>query len=634
MMASNNRLPGGAKLGDPWTLIGLFFIVWLLAGCGGSGGGSTSAPAPVAACNPADPATSGQCGTLLLGLTDADGDFLSYSVNVVSLSLTKANGTVVETLPVSTRIDFAEYVDLTEFVTAANVPPGTYVAGTITLDYSDAEVFVEADGAAKATVITDSDGTPLTQTSLDITLSDRNHLVITRGRPSLLTVDFDLAASHTVDIAATPATAIAEPFIVAEIDPVDSKDIRVRGLFVEANEAAMTYTVDIRPFHHRNGTFGRINVQVTNATEFEVNEELWTGVEGLRALNAAGPGTLTIARGTLNVAAREFTADMVLAGSSVPGSDIDAVKGNVIARSGNELTVRGGTVILSDERAFFRDDVSVIVGPDTKVFKRGHDALLGVDALSVGQAVTVRGTVTIDNDSGITIDATAGAVRMHLTHLMGTATSVNPGQIDIDLHAIDRRRIDIFDFSGTGPSPELDADPDNYEVATGALPLDAQAVGRPVVAYGFPSAFGMAPPDFEGRTVIDFSDVRSALGVGWGVDGTLTPFLSSNGDGLVLDHLNPDIDQRHHVKQGPVLIDLTALAAGTVIAPPTNGRTLFAIKSRDSLRLYADFAEFVEALNQALDGATAARSIYARGQYDAANNVFTAWKIGVMLLEP
>ena len=52
------------------------------------------------------------------------------------------------------------------------------------------------------------------------------------------------------------------------------------------------------------------------------------------------------------------------------------------------------------------------------------------------------------------------------------------------------------------------------------------------------------------------------------------------------------------------------------------------------MRLYADFDEFVEALAMALDGTTAARSMHARGHYDAADNVFTAYRMGVYLLEP
>ena len=85
-------------------------------------------------------------------------------------------------------------------------------------------------------------------------------------------------------------------------------------------------------------------------------------MQGLRALNAAGQGTLTVAQGTLNVAERAFTANIVLAGSSVPGEGKDAVKGNVISRNGDDMVVRGGTVILTDAtRSFFRYDVTVTV---------------------------------------------------------------------------------------------------------------------------------------------------------------------------------------------------------------------------------------------------------------------------------
>jgi hypothetical protein len=423
--------------------------------------------------------------------------------------------------------------------------------------------------------------------------------------------------------------------MLAEIDPVDSKDIRLRGVFIDADEAEMTYTIALRPFFDGDGDFGRVEVNVTGETEFEVDGEAWLGVAGLRALEAAGAGTLTVAQGTLDVAAREFTAALVLAGESVPGSDRDAVTGNVIARDGDELIVRGATIIPRDAAAFFHDDVAVTVGPDTKVFKTGApDLPLTATDISIGQRVTVRGDVTAISSDRIAIDATAGAVRMSATHLSGIVQSVNPGQVNVELYSIDRRRVGIFDFSGTGVSPEFDADPGDYEVLTGDLFVSAQVTGKPVGVYGFPRAFGAAPPDFEGRTLVDFSDVRSLLGVGWGSEGTLAPFLSIESDGLLLDNENPDIDQRHYIKQGPVLIDLTALASSTSIRPRETGRTVFTIATRDSVHLYADFGEFVEALALELDGATPARSMHARGHYDAAGNVFTAYRIGVYLLEP
>jgi len=617
-----------------WAALLLAFAA--LSGCGG-GAGTTSieAPDPVAAvCDPNDASTIAECGTVLIGLTDADGEFLSYTVDVLSLTLETAGGRVIETLPTKTRIDFANYVDLTEFVTAKTIPPGVYVAGSIRLDYRNAEILVEADGEAKAATIVDEDMVAVDETELRIVLPDRDRLLVSRGRLALLTIDFDLDASHSVDIAPTPALAMSAPFIVAEIDPIEEKEIRVRGPLVSVSEDAMSYTVALRPFHDRSGDFGRVEVNIDETTEFEVNEDMFLGVEGLRALNAAGPGTPTVAQGTLNVSLREFTADIVLAGSSVPGAERDAVRGNVISRTGNDFTVRGATIIRPDRDAYFNDDVVVTVGPDTRVFRRGNDQALDISAISIGQRLTVRGEVTVSDDQRLHIDATNGAVRLHITHLSGLVNTIMTGQTDITLQSIDRRGVDNFNFDGTGTSSETNADPANYEIATGNLLMPSDNTGQPVVVYGFPNAFGAAPPDFEGRTIVDYSDVRSALGVGWGAEGTIAPFLSIGSDGLLLDNQNADIDQRHYIKQGPVLIDLTTLDSDTLIAPRETGRMLFVIKTTDSLQQYADFDDFVNALSLELDGSTTARSMFARGHYNTDTNVFSAYRIGVYLLEP
>ena len=610
----------------------------ILAACGG---GSSENPDSVAAgsCDPADASTIAECGTVMVALTDADGDFLNYTVDVTSLTLETANGRVVETLPRSTRINFSEYVDLTELVTVATIPPGTYTAGTISLDYTDAEVFVEAGGESKSALVLDTDGDIVAESTLRIELSNRDRLIVSKGRPAFLQLDFDLAASHTVDIDAMPAEAVSEQFILAEVSPVDEKDIRVRGPLVAVDIDEMSYTVAIRPFYDRDGDFGRVEVTVSDDTEFEVNELMLVGAEGLRALADAAQGTPTVAKGTLNVLERRFTADLVLAGSSVPGSDRDAVVGNVIKRDGNFLTIRGATIVPSDRRVHFHDDVVVEVGPDTKVVKDGDRTTdLGIDAISVGQRVTIRGNQPTPSTDAlapqILFDATQGAVRMHLTHVSGIVNSIVPGETDITLHSIDRRRVQIFDFTGTGMSEAQDADPDNYTVATGDLTLADFAAGKPIVARGFPAAFGMAPPDFLGRTVIDYTDVRSVLGVGWGVEGSAMPFSSIEPERLLLSNQNGDIDQRHYIKQGPVLIDLTELDSDTTIVPRQSGRLAFYIKSGDSVRMYSQFADFANDLGTSLTGGDRARSMHARGKYDAAENVFTAYRIGVHLLEP
>ena len=416
MTVAYSSLPewtGARKFTSCMTTLFMLAILATLAACGGGAETTTDDGLVTAVCDPSDPSTFAECGTVMIALTDADGDFLNYTVDVLSLKLETADGRIIETLPRTTRINFTDYVDLAELVVTASIPPAIYVSGSISIDYYDAEVFVESGGDAVAAVVTNIAGDALSQTDLRIILSNRDQLIISRGRASLLQLDFDLDASHTVDISTIPATAIAEQFIIAEVTPVDEKEIRVRGPLISVSEEAMTYSIAIRPFHDRDGDFGRMLVHVTNDTEFEVNEVSFGGAEGLHVLSAAGQGTPTIAQGVLNVAEGEFTANIVLAGSSVPGIDSDAVAGNVISRDDNFLTVRGATIIASDRRAHFHDDVIVEVGPDTKVFKDGDRVSdLSIDAISIGQRVTVRGTlvsaVTDANSPQVIFDATQG----------------------------------------------------------------------------------------------------------------------------------------------------------------------------------------------------------------------------------
>lgn len=619
-------------------LLAAFLSAFILTACGG-GSGSSSEPSgdggtSAQVCDPADPTTIGECGTVFVGITDADGDFLSYYVDVLSLTLERANGDVVETLPTTTRIDFAQYVDLTEFLTAATVPPGTYVSGSIRLDYTNSDVSVEVDGEAVPAEIVDTDGAALGITELDIQLDNRNRLVVARGLPSLLTVDFDLSASHSVDISQTPTIATAEPFIVAEIDPVDTKDIRVRGLLVDVNLDEMSYTVDLLPFHLRDGRFGNVPVHTSDDTAFEVDGEPFVGQEGLEAMANLDAGAPTVALGTLFVADREFHAHTVFAGSSVPWADVDVVRGNVVARTGDELVVRGATLIQRSGSIIFNDDVVVTMGPNTRIIKTGHpDAQLDTSAVSVGQRIYAFGELTSENVGELALDASEGRIRMVMTHLSGLVNSFEPDQqLTMALQSIDRRRVSIFDFTGTGTAPELDADPDDYEVATGNLALPNVDVATPVRVFGFPNAFGFAPPDFEGRTVIDVSDRRAVLGIGWTEAGTLEPFSMLDQEGIVLNLDSPDIGLRHHLKLGDVLIDLFDLSGSPLIVP-SEARSLFAILQGRTVQVFNDYDEFVDELTRRLDGSVSARSFHARGGFDAGANVVTARRISVTLSE-
>jgi len=279
----------------------------------------------------------------------------------------------------------------------------------------------------------------------------------------------------------------------------------------------------------------------------------------------------------------------------------------------------------------YHDTVTVLVGDDTSV-RRRPGLVLDKSAISVGQRVEVLGT--IDPRPAIpttVIDATAGRVRLLVTHLAGLVTDANPGQLNVDLANIDRRPIGIFDFSGTGISPAVDADPSDYEVATGSLPLNGIGAGDPVRLFGFVQPFGAAPQDFNAFTVVGLTTRGARLAIGWRASGTTAPFLSLGADGLVLDLDNPDIGARHEILVGGVPIDLLSLGASPTLVPPASGPTRYAILEGRRVTVFPDFASLASALATRLDGSTKAYGLWADGAWDADASRFTARVIGVQL---
>src|SRR4051794_2379549 len=172
----------------------------LLAACGGGmSAGGMSAPA---SCG------SSSCGGAMVTMTDAKGDFVSYTVNLTSLQLQTAAGASVETMPAVTKVDFAQLVDLTEVISAGQIPAAEYVSATLTLDYAGANITADdGTGAAVALKPVDANGAALTGTlTVSVKLDNANHLRITAGRTGRLGFDFNLAASNTVDLAAGTVT--------------------------------------------------------------------------------------------------------------------------------------------------------------------------------------------------------------------------------------------------------------------------------------------------------------------------------------------------------------------------------------------------------------------------------------------
>jgi hypothetical protein len=611
-----------------------------LTACSGAG-----APEPGLAGN--------DSGTVIVALTDVEGDFTSYTVDVLSISLERADGERVEMLPQPTRVDFAQLTTLTELVGAARIEAGDIVGGHVRLDYADAEIYVEAGGEIVPAQVYDGNGTLLTSTmpdstvDVEIRLPDDERLSVGRGTTSLVSIDFDLAASHLVDTTTIPASVVARPYLAAELRPVDEKEVRVRGALVAVDVEAGTYDIRLRPWLHRIGNFGAFTVATDDETEFEIDTVAHVGREGLEALAGKPAGTLTVAFGTLDLDTHRFSADIVHAGDSVPGGRYAAVLGNIVARNGDELVIKGGVAIRRDRPAHFHRTVVVEVGPDTGVARAGDpDGAYDKDDLSVGQRVMILGEFanpSVDNsdrfgpDVALMLDATEGRARMLVTRLTGTVNAIMPGQIDIELRAIDRLGVGLFDFSGTGVTALHDADPTDYEVATATLAADAVEAlatletSRPVAVLGFVTPYGEAPPDFAGRALLGPRDLPAALGVGWGVDGTAAPFSVMGATSLVIDLDNPDIGVRHHLLIGDRLIDLFDLPASPGIGESATPR-LYGIWEPGRVELFKDFAEFVDELALRLSATDRARSLAAYGRYGEDENVLTANKIVVHML--
>lgn len=566
-----------------------------LAACGGSGGGADPLPDATPAPTP-DPAPS---GTAIIGLTDAPGDFLSYQVTVTGLQFERENGAVIEVLPESTTVDFAQYVDTTELLTAASLPTGAYRSVNLTLDYSAAQIMVEnAAGEAVDALVVDSAGAPVTSAEVTVTFDSGRRFVIAADTPAHVTLDFDLEASHKVELLDSPPTATFDGVLVADTLLEHPKTRRARGLLQSVDPAAGTFSMKIRPFYQPGGDFGEVTLNTLDTTAYEIDETPLTGQAGLEALAQLPVDTPVLAMASFNTDTRQFEVNDILAGSSVPWATADIARGTVIARNGDTLTLRGATLVRSSMAVTFNDTLEVTIGPDTKLRQVGDDLLLLSAAdLSVGQAVTVHGAMAVDG----TLAATDGLVRVRYASLSGTVTSLAP--MAVDLGTVNARRPALYDFAGTGVDAANDADPAAYEINTGSLPLPALGLGEPVRVLGLVQPFGTAPEDFVARSVLDLSEAPAQIRVRWR-DGS--DVLMDAGDSAITVALSADaLSAVHYVRRGGVFEDLLARGDVLTLGATDSGQGVYSLRVDGAQTVYADFADFSAALVAALDGTRA-----------------------------
>jgi hypothetical protein len=615
---------------------------------------STAAnPGPTAPVTPASCSAS-TCGATVMTITDGAGDFLSYQVNLVSLQLQKADGTMLETLPASTAVDFAQLINLSEVLSARQIPPGDYVAAQVTVDFTNASIMVDdGSGAGVAVKPIDSSGAALGRLQLMVQLDAKNHLQIDPAKTSRIAFDFNLLASNMVDM--TAKTVTVSPVLVASIVPADNKQARVRGEIASVDAANSAYTVQVDPFHdHNDDKQNTLVVHTTDATTFEINGAPIAGGAGLAQLAALAANTLSVAFGTVDLTTQSFTATAVLAGSSVEGGGFDHIVGTVIARSGNTLTVHGAHMQDHDSGDdhdgaddFLAGNSTVTVAATTAVTAQGQSSATPahtIAEISVGSLIDAFGSASQDGAGKITLDASAGRVRLDLTDVQGVLSAVGGNQITIQLSSIDRLPSSLFSFNGAAAAG---TDPTHYVLGTGNLNLAPFAVGGSLVGIGFVAPFGGTPPDFNAITLAsgsqgdvddnDDDDDNSGKGaqmdIDWGKSGTTAPFKTLDATHLDLDAANPSIGSHHRIQVDPQDIDVTALASDPSIVAAGSGTTEFSITGQHGRATdnFSTFADFESALAADLNGTTTALRLTADGQYDAASNIFSARRVTILL---
>jgi len=475
----------------PFILSGIAAAV-LLASCGGGGGSSDSS------------AEAQQKSQLQVAITDAPGDFLAYTIDITSISLKKANGTEVETIPVTSRIDLTQYTDMTELFNVLTVPTGTYSEVELNVDYSNAEILIEGNNGSEVTpTLVDSDGNAVSTMALQLQFPNQEPFEVKPGVPAQLSIDFDLNASNVVDVVNSKVTV--EPILYASTELDETREHRVRGLLQNVDTTNSSFDVDLIPLYLnvRKGQFGEAEVKADAETSWVIDGTQYTGLNGVTALAALPKDTPVVVVGTVEEGSDTVIASHVLAGSSVPWVGREAVQGVVLKRTGDTLYVRGRAIELEERAHFSRyKTIPVTLASSTAISRQVlSDQGLNKDSVSVGQRVTVFGDLTRAEDGSYSMDASSGHVHMEVNQVEGEVVTASP--LVLDLEEINGRSAEFYDFSGTGSASENDTDPTHFEVDTGSLALAGIEADEYIKVRGFETGFGSAPADFTALTVID-----------------------------------------------------------------------------------------------------------------------------------
>jgi hypothetical protein len=601
-----------------------------------------------------------------LGLTDDPGQFTSYIVTVDSVVLVGQNNGDVGAIEVPETLDFTKLTNLSELWATASLPVDTYTSAIITLDYTSAQISVMVNGAPVAATIVDPTGVVPTVVTINVNLDPKNLLTLlptfATSNALRLHLNYDMSASNTIDFTTSPPTVTVKPFFSISTTEPDTKLIRARGALINSSVDIGTYTVVVRPFFDEVNSLGILSVFNSANTVYTFGGATYVGSAGLVPISQASAGNTVIAAFTTfeptttpqaGVTAGIFNSVYVVAGGTLEDFFTEGLEGDVIARSGNTLTLRGATLFDNDaELVQYEDqDSQVLLAPATLVTADGINmGVLNSNSISVGQHITARGLYSV-NAAGVTVlDSTGnssedtGSVRLQSTEFFGTLVSAASGSATLNLQAIENWPASVYNFAGNGVSAGQDPTPANFVVNTGQLPVTA-AAGDPLWIEGYTSPFGTAPPASIAETVNTEGTEPASLVVIWSGTGTSAPFATETASGLTIDLSNAAFASGQ-LRLGADSIDITTLSASPMIVPAVavpaaNGLPLFnplftygqAASTEvvtPNIQSFNGFVDFVQFLNESLASPTPATRFVARGFYNPTGNTFTASSIDVV----
>lgn len=593
-------------------------------------------------------------GTAVVTMSDVNGDFASYVVNVDAITLTRNDGVLIPVLSQAETVDLVKLSDLNELVEAPAVPIGTYTTLTLTLDYSAPNITVNVNGVPTTATPLNPSGTAMTVATLNVAFDPNNQLVINAQECTRLAIDINLAASNTINFSASPLSVTVQPIMTATMAPADQTVMRARGIFVISQPASSNYVVNMRPFDDLVSALGALTVNTSGSTYFNINGVIYTGAAGLTAMQSLQISTPISAYGTLGSFATitpTFNATAVYAGTSIENPLADFVTGTVSSVNGSTVNVHGASFEprpgLTLQPIYYYPDIAVTMGPATIVSEDGVAASgLSPRSISVGQRIKVSGQSNLNTTTGVvtSLDATgtasgapAGMVRLQPTPVWGTLNSAVAGSMSLNVLSIGGFQPSALTFTGTGTASANDAVPASYAVNTPGIDESATAAGTLLETYGMVTPFGSAPPDFTASSVTLGTATPQTLVVEWENGGAASPFVTATSAGLVVDLTNAKLSSTiRYIATGPTQTDLTTLPASPRIVF-ASGTTLTlavgptAVNSVATIGVFNSASGFATALASALNGTNLVYRLACVGQYDAATNTFTATQVVVNL---